>query len=128
MRGGASELERGFRRDGLDVGRAAHTVRAEDFFWLAHGFLSALGGISTPTLGGSTFTSVTPGGVETSTRRRSSLADAMSVRSTTARIWLACKTAMASGGPLTVTETTSGATRKSRTSAAVETMSTGRLP
>jgi len=73
----------------------------------------------------SEFTSVTLGGVEISTFRRSSFPV---VKSTVARISFACKVDIASGGPLTVTETVAGKTRKSCTSDASETTSTGRSP
>ena len=72
VRGGAAEFQRGFRRDGFDVRRAANAVGSEDFFRFAHGVLFLTGGVITLTLGGSTLTSVTLGGVEISTFRRNS--------------------------------------------------------
>ena len=68
VRGGAAEFQRGFRGDGFDVRRAAHAVGAEDFSLVAHAIsFIACGGMMTPTLSGSTLTSVTPDGTETST-------------------------------------------------------------
>ena len=84
VRGGAAEFERGFGGDRFDVGRAADAVGAEDFLGCAHGIYSVGGETITLTSGGSTATSATPGGAETSTVRRKPRAASMPVRSTIA--------------------------------------------
>jgi hypothetical protein len=106
VRGGAAEFERGFGRDRLDVGGAADAVGAEDFFGQVHGAFSAMRRDTTFTSVGSTLTSVTPGGIETSTRRRSLWrAESMSVRIHERADLVGLQARHDVGGPLTVTAT-----------------------